>query len=157
MISIPFVAAVVLGPVLVLGCLGVGWWLHHRYLPGASEEDRPYVIALSVVAYFAAVVFFIGFAVGLYPYDMEYHSYRHVQGTVAATQPRLLRNGDSTSQYYALRLREDGKTYRCDDTRCSLIKQGDQVALWCIREYEYASTSGWGCRFDSTRPQEPVR
>lgn len=87
-----------------------------------------------------------------FPYRMEYHQFRHVQGTVQDVQSRFLGDGKSTSQNFAVRLNEDGQTYRCDDSRCSLVKPGDHISLWCIREWQYASTSGYQCRFDSTAP-----
>ena len=88
---------------------------------------------------------------GFFPYKMEYHQYRHVAGTVDQVEARMLASGDKgTTQNYAVRLREDGQTYRCDDSRCSLLKPGDHISLWCIREWQYASTSGYRCRFEAT-------
>lgn len=89
---------------------------------------------------------------GFYPYDMQYHRYKHVEGTVDVAEARMLADGDGgTTQNFAVRFKETGETYRCDDTRCSLLKPGDYLSLWCIREWQYASTSGWNCRFDKTR------
>jgi hypothetical protein len=107
-------------------------------------------VAVRVTAVVLAVIFLGSFGAGLYPYDMQYHRYKHVEGTVSSIEARMLADGDGTTQNYAVRFETDD-TYRCDDSRCSLVKPGDQLSLWCIREWQYASTSGWGCRFDKSR------
>ncbi len=101
----------------------------------------------------AATVIVAISAASLYPYDMEYHRYKHVTGTVDRVEARMLADGEATSQQYAVRYQGTGEVYRCDDSRCSLLRQGDQLELWCIREWQYASTSGWVCRFDKTVPR----
>ncbi len=123
----------------------------NRWRRRADDWDRGFSIAASIgapVALLLVVGLFIGTAWP--PFNMDYHSYRQVHGTVADVQARFLGDGNSTSQMYAVRLADSGQIYRCDDTRCSLLKPGDQVWLWCIREWVQASTPGYDCNFDRT-------
>jgi hypothetical protein len=112
--------------------------------------DRRFFGAVAIVAGSVVLAVTLSLSVaGFWPYDMEYHRYRHVAGVVDQTEARMLADGGGgTTQQYAVRLREDASIYRCDDSRCSLLKPGDRLSLWCIREWVYASTPGWGCQFD---------
>lgn len=86
-----------------------------------------------------------------YPYDMQYHRYVKVQGSIAAIEARMLADGHGTTQNFAVRFAETGDTYRCDDTRCSLLHTGDWLSLWCIRDWQYASQPGWDCNYDDSK------
>jgi hypothetical protein len=102
--------------------------------------------------FWALVVLVVGGAWTFWPFSMEYHQYTHVQGTVAAdVDARLLGTGvgntRNVSQVYAVPIEHAG-IFRCDDTRCGLLHKGDQIALWCMRQYQWASTPGWVCRYD---------
>jgi len=87
-------------------------------------------------------------------FNMEYHSYHQVGGVVSDVQARFLagESGGST-QNFAVQFEGSDQVYRCDDTRCALIKQGDYLALSCIRDWQWAagSTDGYGCQFVSSR------
>jgi hypothetical protein len=80
-------------------------------------------------------------------FDMQYHSYRPVEGTVATVESRLL-GGDGSTEMYVVKFVDDATAYRCDDTRCALLHPGSQVRLRCIREWQYAGVSGWRCNYD---------
>jgi heme/copper-type cytochrome/quinol oxidase subunit 2 len=131
---------------IVVTVLGVRWWRRERADRSYSETE---FAAVTTIAGIVAVVVTLGISAWVFfPYSMEYHQFRHVEGNVQDVQSRFLGDGKSTSQNYAVRLTEDGQTYRCDDSRCSLLKPGDHISLWCIREWQYASTSGYRCRFE---------
>jgi hypothetical protein len=138
----------IVGWVVIAVCLliGVGFTIF-----GLSDGDGTVVWLLGVPTIVLTLA--IG-GWGMWPpFDMEYHRYKHVAGTVDSIDPRMLSDGQGgTSQLYPIRLREDGQTYRCDDSRCALVKPGDRIELWCIRQWQYASTHGWVCNFDKTVP-----
>jgi hypothetical protein len=83
------------------------------------------------------------------PFQMKYHSYRPVAGTVQQIGTRFLGSGDSggTTQMFVLTV--NGQDYRCDDTRCSLVKVGDVVSMQCIGTFELHGVSGYRCNFVS--------
>jgi hypothetical protein len=56
---------------------------------------------------------------------------------------------------YAVRMTGSDQIYRCDDSRCSLLKPGDELSLWCIREWQQASTPGYDCNFGDSRSSWP--
>lgn len=84
------------------------------------------------------------------PFDMRYHTYRYIGGTISAISPRLLSDGKSTTESFAVQFGSD-QTYRCDDTRCSLLKPGDALHLWCIRQFQWNATEGYQCNFADSR------
>lgn len=85
-------------------------------------------------------------AFGYWPYKAEYHQWRTVQGVVQDVNKRLIAEDKSMSERYVFKI--DGTPYGVDDTRASLVKPGDTVRLSCKREWQYASASGWACRWD---------
>ena len=84
-------------------------------------------------------------AAGFYPYKAEYHQFRPVTGQVEKIGKRLVSEGDGMQERYVFRI--NGQDYGVDDTRASQTQVGDVVSLSCIREWVYASTSGWACRW----------
>lgn len=79
---------------------------------------------------------------GWHPYDMRYHRYVHVEGIVREVGVQML-DGD---QVHAIKIGD--VTYECDDARCSLVKSGQRLSLWCIREYRANATHGWRCNYE---------
>ncbi len=134
---------------LCLAVLGAAWVIFRRV--GArlkpDHEDQVPLRWLRKVLALLAVVVVAGFAIGLWPYKWEYHSYQQVAGNVADISARFRVDGQATSQSFAIRFQGRSQIYRCDDTRCALIKPGDRLVLRCIREYQWASVSGYGCVF----------
>lgn len=147
MISLDFVVGCTVAAVFVL--VGVGAIVLGRRHANRADAYDPFdghMVFWGGVACLVLTVVIT--AVALFPYDMQYHSYRHVEGSVDAVQARMIGDGDGgTTQMFAVRFSGDGTAYRCDDSRCSLLKPGNHLSLWCIREWQYASTSGWVCRF----------
>lgn len=88
-------------------------------------------------------------AIGFWPYDMRYHRYEHVSGTIEAIEKRILPSGagDSIEEKYAVKFKGQDTLYGCLDTRCSVKKVGDQLDLNCIRVWEWASNHGYDCKF----------
>lgn len=84
-----------------------------------------------------------------FPFDMAYHSYQPVSGTVSAVASRLVDTGsNSTETKYVVTFKGSKQPYACLDTRCALIKPGDHLQLMCIRTWQYASVSGYDCNYD---------
>jgi hypothetical protein len=93
-----------------------------------------------------ASVAFVGLTVGsLFPFDMSYHKYYRVTGTVEQINHRLIADGKSMSDRYVFVI--GSKPYAVDDTRATLAKVGDAVTLWCSKEYQYQGDSGWACEW----------
>lgn len=148
MISISYVIGMAAFVLLVAATTaGVAWGV--RTIRRGGEDDRfigGMAAGLSGLCLVGVLVFGIG---GLWPmFDMQYHSYRSVSGAVDQIQARMLGDGSGgTTQMFAVRFRGDATMYRCDDSRCSLLKAGDRLWLRCIREWQYAAEDGWKCNY----------
>lgn len=83
------------------------------------------------------------------PFNSEYHRYARVQGVVSSVDSRLLGDGKSTTQNYAVVFRESPDlTFRCDDTRCASVHAGDTLSLDCKRAFQWNSSNpGYVCNF----------
>jgi hypothetical protein len=159
-ISIGYVIGSIVAGVIILiaaGVIGRPQWTTGggKDLEDVRAEGRV-VQGIAILAILVTAGIWIGTT---WPsFDLQYHSWRPVSGTVAEIGTRLLGSDKSTDQVYAVRLVEDATVYRCDDTRCSLVHAGDRIQLRCIREWQYASTSGWRCRYvDSTPAEQPPK
>jgi hypothetical protein len=83
-----------------------------------------------------------------FPFGHQYHYYTPVEGKIVAVNSRLLRTGDGdVSQKFAVKL-ENGKTYGCEDTRCSVWQKGDTAKLMCIRDFQWRGVSGYNCKYN---------
>lgn len=147
MISDGFVWAIV-WLLVIAGSVFVAQWavIRYRHKPNLDPVDRTMLVFLSRALTILALIAVLGFAIGLWPYQWQYHSYQPVAGTVLDAHSRFITDGDSTSQSFAIRL-SNGRTYRCDDTRCAAVMVGDRLRLRCIREWVYAGEDGYVCRF----------
>jgi hypothetical protein len=84
-------------------------------------------------------------------FNLDYHRWQYVAGTVATVETRLVEQ----TELYAVTLTETGdQVYRCDDTRCSVVKTGDRLGMWCIYQWQQASTPGMVCNFGDHRRGE---
>jgi hypothetical protein len=97
----------------------------------------------------ASLFLIVGLAVGMYPWKAEYHKYVTKVGTVETITSRLLGSSDSFQQKFVARF-TDGRTFGCEDTRCSLVKPGDKLVLACKRTWQYAGVDGYDCNFIAT-------
>lgn len=133
-------------PVVALVVLALLVWIVFCFF-----EDEPGLgIGSSVV-----LLAFVGVVLsplGYYPYKAEYHQWRDKSGVVAEVNKRLVSNGDhGMSEKIVIRYKDSGQEYGCEDTRCALTKTGDTLDLKCKRAWQYASVSGYDCRFVSRR------
>ena len=139
---------------VILLALVVGGVVLFRLRGDVDDFDRPLFIGSAISCWAVAFVIALLMALptGYYPYKAEYHQWRTHSGVVAEVSKRLVGDGDSgMSEKIVVRYKEDGGEFGCEDTRCSLVKAGDVLDLKCKRAWQYASVSGYDCRFVSRR------
>ena len=112
-----------------------------------TEFDRAEMIFFGVGSLLAATALAICTAspLGMWPYDSEYHQWREVSGTVERIESRQIADGNGMSERYVFVIA--GQPFGIDDSRAAVAEEGDTVTLRCKREWQYASESGWGCRW----------
>lgn len=135
-ISLGFVITLALLAVVVIGCI-------LAVVFAFVIEDEP-GIGIGAVAF--GLAWAIGTAAVLWPWDMQYHQWRMTEGKIATANSRILSGDNGPDEQYVIKFL-DGRQRRCDDSRCASLKPGDYVRLWCIREWQWASEPGWGCRW----------
>lgn len=156
MISIGWLIGTIISAILILASAIVGLlsWMTPRETVGRNNYSEPDNDLLWATRIISTVVLLA--TVGVYfgttwpTFDMQYHTYKPVSGTVTAIGTRLLGSDKSTNQEFVVTI--NGQDYRCDDTRCALTKVGDTLSLRCIRDWQYAGTSGWDCNYVSETP-----
>lgn len=110
----------------------------------ADDEKGPIFLGAASVW---GIVFFSGLGM-LWPLQSQYHKWIPHSGVVAEANSRLVPSGDkSMEQKIVVRFAGDDQEYGCLDTRCALAKKGDHLDLSCIREWEWAATDGYNCKF----------
>lgn len=94
-----------------------------------------------------ALIFGVITAIVAFPFSGVYHRYQPISGKVTQdVTSRFLGDGNGgTSQNYLVNI--NGNSYRCDDTRCSGLRKGDDVTLMCEKSYQFNATSGWVCNW----------
>ena len=132
------IGLIVFGLLLLIGLVWTAVGAAYRevgvFLGGAS-----FAIAIAVVGFLT-----------LWPFDMQYHSYVMTAGTVKSLQLRQYAEDHGTTQYYGVEF-ADGRIRKCGDLRCGLLKPGDDLTLWCVREYQFGPTdAGWTCDWGSS-------
>jgi hypothetical protein len=84
------------------------------------------------------------------PWDMHYHFYEPVTGTVAKVDKRMVSAGESSMEEKILVTLDGEKDqYGCTDTRCTSLEEGDHVALMCLPVWQTYGTDGFDCEFTS--------
>ena len=139
---------------LIVLALAVGGFVLFRKRKDVDDFDAPVVKWLGIGSWALAFVMAVLMAAptGYYPYKAEYHQWRTQSGVVAEVNKRLVGNGDSgMSEKIVVRYEGSTGAFGCEDTRCALVKQGDTLDLKCKRAWQYASVSGYDCRFVSRR------
>lgn len=79
----------------------------------------------------------------------QYNSYTPFSGTVKENTSRFIASdtqGGGTNQRFLITL-TNGQHLGCDDTRCSGLKEGDDVTLLCEKVFQWNATEGWACNF----------
>lgn len=146
---------VFLGLFLLLKLAGIAalaTWLRWRKSSDYDKKECAPCLRNFGFATIAVALVLTGITYGfMYPLlDSEYHTYRPVGGMISDIQSRAMADGKGSTDYYAVQFGND-QTYRCDDTRCALLKPGDVLFLSCIREWQYNGTDGYDCDFLSSR------
>lgn len=108
-------------------------------------EDERWPIFLGAGAAWV-FVFGLGLAM-LWPFQSQYHKWIPHSGVVAEVNSRLVPTEKSVEQKIVVRFQGEDHEYGCTDTRCALAKKGDHLDLSCIREWEWAATDGFNCKF----------
>lgn len=83
------------------------------------------------------------------PLPGAYNSYQPVTGTVKQVSSRFIAgeaSGSGSTQKFAVQL-TSGQTYGCNDTRCSVLKPGQDVTLLCEKVFQFNAAEGWDCNF----------
>jgi hypothetical protein len=86
----------------------------------------------------------------MWPWQLEYHRWQPVAGTVDEVNPPAWIMTLGSEQRFAVRLQGDRQEYSCVDVRCALLKRGDHVEMTCKRQWQYAGTPGFRCEFVSS-------
>ncbi len=136
-ISIGFVIAMALLIIVVLLCLIVA------VIAFLAEEKGVMFPVIGIAVVWALVT------AGLcWPWEMQYHQWQKTSGVVYQSVGRLISGGDSSgpTEQFVVRFR-DGRVRRCDDSRCAGLTPGLTLSLWCMRDWQWASTPGWKCRY----------
>lgn len=137
LIGLPFAALAIL---VGIGMIVLGFALYRE--GGAYGEDWMLMLggAATVVSILVGTLYF------MWPLDTEYHQWQPRAGTVEAVDKRILSSGDGIEEKFVVRL-DDGQEYGCQDTRCALVKAGDDLSLSCKRAWQYTGRDGWDCRY----------
>jgi hypothetical protein len=113
-----------------------------------SSDD---LIVVGWVVIGCAVVTQIIVAISMWPYKYEYHHYVTKSGSVEQISKRIISNGDNgISERYVIKMYGDPFPYGIDDTRASLLKVGEHVAIKCKKEHQFFqpyNQDGWACRW----------
>lgn len=131
--------------VIVAALVVAAVWLHRH---SWDELDRApaRLVKWSCVATAVIIMGVTASPAGMWPYDKEYHAWWTVHGTVTSVDKRLISDSDNgISERYVLGVA--GQPFGVDDTRAATARVGDTVTLSCKREWQYAASSGWACRW----------
>lgn len=121
------------------------------YLLAGGYDTEDIAWTAIVIGGIWSFIVFLGFGIGMWPWDSAHHTYVEYNGSVVQTNSRLLSNGNSgTDQKFAIQLAGSNQVYGCADTRCSLVQPGDVVTLACIQVYQLNATDGLDCNFVSS-------
>lgn len=94
-----------------------------------------------------ALLLVVGVAWAWFPYDKRYHALETVHGTVSEVASRQIAKDEGFEQKFVVRFLESPQEYGCEDTRCALVKPGDQVTLKCQLKWDRTGTDGFDCKW----------
>lgn len=118
---------------------------------GRNEIDRGPSIFAAALSAVAAFLILIGTAFGMWPFKAEYHQWRETTGKVRAVSSRIIPAGERSMQQRFVVEYTDGRQRACDDTRCTLVRPGDELTLMCKRAYQWGASPGWDCNWGERR------
>lgn len=144
--SLGLIIGLITAGLIVAACalLAVIWYR------AAENQDRWSIDDYKVYARIAvtvAVVTVLVTAMFTFPWEKQYHYWDDKAGVVAEIESRLLKDGDGMSEKFVVRYEGSTQEYGCEDTRCALVKPGDELTLRCMRVWEYSGTDGWDCSY----------
>lgn len=143
-----FTVAIIVLPIAWLLCLTVVIWTIVSFARNYGDELTGLGLTLGGIA---LIVITIGGLVGLYPYNMAYHSWHVKQGTVAHISSRLLSAGDGggSDQKFVVQFAGSPQLYGVNDTRAATVKAGDHLRITCVRTHQWGGgVDGYDCRWD---------
>lgn len=147
-LSIDWIIGIVFTSLVTAGLAAIAFWPVRRWMLKADKFDgsMPKVLYYILITTMAATpLIFLGTTWP--PFNMEYHAYHHVDGTVTDIETRFVAaDSGGSNQMYVVTIGD--QIYRCDDSRCSTVHKGDHLYLWCIREWQQSSTPGYDCNYD---------
>ena len=150
MLSLGFITGIILTVLLVFGfALAASIcnaWYQHETSKGGYYNDAGFAKGCELACTAGILLTLLLAALFFYPYHMEYHEIRNVQGTVTQVSNRFLAGDNGgTNQKFVVTI--NGKQYGCNDTRCSLVHVGSWLQLGCQRVWEFGSKDGYDCVF----------
>lgn len=118
-------------------------WIADDYSPDAMDK---FMFRSPAAAAALTAVAAIGIMAGSnIPFKAEYLQWRPVTGVVEQADSRFNSRGEGVSEVYVLTI--DGQPYRVDDNRAITVDEGDTVSLMCTREWQWAASDGYSCRW----------
>jgi hypothetical protein len=114
-----------------------------------GEEGRP-MLALLLVA----CIFWLFLPWGIFVTGgTDYHKFKPKTGVVAEVGKRMVAKDKGMEEKIVIRFEGDPQEYGVSDTRAGLLKAGDTATVKCKRSYQFASESGYDCRWVSRTPK----
>ena len=124
------------------------WKASREWIAADSDLDNMDKFLLRAPAFAAILgaVAAIGITAGSnIPFKAEYLQWRPVTGVVEQADSRFNSSSEGVSEVYVLTI--DGQPYRVDDNRAITVDEGDTVSLMCTREWQWAASDGYSCRW----------
>lgn len=133
-------------PLAIVGILALVAVAYYLLRVSPAYDARGWGICILACA--LALVVLTGWR--MWPWEYEYHSWRNETGQIAEISSRLIGSSSSLQQKFVVRF-TDGRERGCEDTRCSLLREGDTLTLRCKRSWQFAGTDGWDCAYVSSK------
>lgn len=138
--TVGFIIVLIIALVVIFGS-----WLAYQ------EDDDKFWIGSAVFGVLVGIFASVIYITSMWPFSWEYHEWRAVSGTVDQVSSRTMSDDNGNMvQRFVVRY-GNGDERACDDTRCSLLKPGDQLSLTCKREWQWVGEHGWSCNYVSSK------
>lgn len=141
LIGLPIAGVLALLCVLAWIAATLFWWSERKDNYGFTFFAT--LIPIGVLILVAGIT-----AWAFYPFSAQYHRWVPKSGVVTDVSSRFLSQDKGTTQKFVVEFANDPEQrYGCNDTRCSLVKEGDTLTLSCKRTWQYAGEDGWDCNY----------
>jgi hypothetical protein len=137
------------GLVALVLCLAFGrviyWFTTDQY-----SADQSHRTGLIVTAIWALVCVGVWWWAMAFTLSGDYHAWTVKEGTAEKVAKRLIATDNGMSERYVVTM-GDGQPYGIDDTRATLIEEGDRLSLRCKKDYQWGvprEAHGWACRWN---------